>query len=68
MAGQLQLKSEIRQCQMSTQEIMPKMKTFERDWNTSLWKQMTKDELPDFKNTWRKSSGHFKELLRLLEN
>jgi len=49
-------------------KVMPKMKTFERDWNTSLGKQMTKDELPDFKNTWRKSSGHFKELLKLLEN
>ncbi len=49
-------------------KVMPKMKTFERDWNTSLGKQMTKDDLPDFKNTWRKSSGHFKELLKLLEN
>ena len=49
-------------------EVMPKMKTFDRDWNTSLEKQMAKGELPDFKNTWRKSSGHFKELLKLLEN
>ncbi len=49
-------------------KVMPKMKTFDRDWNTSLGKQMTKDELPDFKNTWRKSSGHFKELMKLLEN
>jgi len=49
-------------------KIIPKMKTFERDWNNSLGKQMTKDELPDFKNTWRKSTGHFKELLKLIEN
>jgi len=49
-------------------KVMPKMKTFERDWGTSLGKQMTKDELPDFKNTWRKSSVHFKELMKLLEN
>lgn len=49
-------------------KVMPKMKTFERDWNNSLGKQMTKDELPDFKNTWRKSSGYFKELLKLIEN
>ncbi|MCD6346568.1 MAG: nucleotidyl transferase AbiEii/AbiGii toxin family protein [Bacteroidales bacterium] len=48
--------------------IMPKMKTFERDWYTSLSKQMTKDELPDFKSLWRKSSGHFKDLMKLIEN
>jgi len=49
-------------------KVMPKMKTFARDWYTSLGKQMTEDELPDFKNLWRKSSGHFKDLLKLLEN
>lgn len=49
-------------------KVMPKMKTFARDWNTSLGKQMTEDELPDFKNLWRKSSGHFKELLKLIDN
>ena len=49
-------------------KIMPKMKTFARDWYTSLGKQMTEDELPDFKNLWRKSSGNFKELLKLLDN
>jgi len=49
-------------------KVMPKMKTFARDWDTSLGKQMTRDELPNFKNTWRKSYGHFKELMKLLEN
>jgi len=49
-------------------KVIPKMKTFARDWHTSLSKQMTEDELPDFKNLWRKSSGHFKDLLKLLEN
>lgn len=49
-------------------KVMPKMKTFAQDWNTSLGKQMTEDELPDFKNLWRKSSAHFKELLKLIDN
>jgi len=49
-------------------KVMPKMKTFAKDWQTSLGKQMTKDELPEFKNLWRKSSGHFKNLMKLLEN
>ena len=49
-------------------KVMPKMKTFARDWNNSLGKQMTEDELPDFKNLWRKSSGHFKELIKLIDN
>jgi predicted nucleotidyltransferase component of viral defense system len=49
-------------------KVMPKMTTFARDWNTSLGKQMTEDELPDFKNLWRKSSGHFKELLKLIDH
>jgi len=48
--------------------VMPKMKTFARDWHTSLGKQMTVGELPDFKNLWRKSSRHFKDLLKLLES
>ena len=30
-------------------------------------KQIEKD-LPDFKNLWRKSSGQFKDLMKLLEN
>lgn len=49
-------------------KVMPKMKTFARDWHTSLGKQMTEDELPEFKNLWRKSSGHFKNLIKLIEN
>jgi len=48
-------------------KVMPKMNTFKRDWYTSLGKQMTENELPDFKNLWRKSFGHFKELMKLLE-
>lgn len=49
-------------------KVMPKMKTFARDWHSSLGKQMTEDELPDFKTLWRKSSGHFKNLIKLIEN
>lgn len=49
-------------------KVIPKKKTFERDWHTSLGKQMNKIDLPDFKNLWRKSSGHFKDLMKLLEN
>jgi uncharacterized protein len=49
-------------------KVMPKMKTFAKDWHTSLGKQMTADELPDFKNLWRKSSGHFKNLMKLIES
>jgi len=48
-------------------KVMAKVKTFERDWEVSLGKQMREDELPDFKNLWRKSTGHFKELMKLLE-
>lgn len=47
--------------------VIPKMNTFNRDWEASLVKQMTEDELPEFKNLWRKSTGHFKELMKLLE-
>lgn len=49
-------------------KVMPKIKTFAKDWYISLGKQMTEDELPDFKNLWRKSSGHFKDLSRLMED
>ncbi|PCI97674.1 MAG: hypothetical protein COB15_07405 [Flavobacteriales bacterium] len=49
-------------------KVMPKMKTFERDWETSLGKQMNKNELPNFKNLWRKSTANFKDLMKLLEN
>lgn len=49
-------------------KVMPKMNTFARDWNNSLGKQMTREELPDFKNLWRKSSGHLKELLKLIDS
>ncbi|NOX85812.1 MAG: nucleotidyl transferase AbiEii/AbiGii toxin family protein [Chlorobi bacterium] len=48
------------------EKVIPKMKTFARDWNTSMSKQMIENELPDFKNLWRKSQVHFKELLRLV--
>lgn len=47
-------------------KVMPKMKTFDRDWHNNLSKQMTKSELPEFKNLWRKSQTRFKELLKLL--
>ena len=50
------------------EKVMPKMKTFDRDWQISLSKQMTKNELPEFKNLWRKSQAHLKELLKLLDN
>lgn len=33
-------------------KVVPKMKTFERDWYTSLGKQMTQNDLPNFKNLW----------------
>lgn len=49
-------------------KVLPKKKTFERDWETSLSKQMPDDELPDFKNLWRKASNSFKELMKLLDN
>lgn len=51
-----------------TNKVLPKKKTFERDWQTSLGKQMPENELPEFKNLWRKTSNNFKELMRLLEN
>jgi predicted nucleotidyltransferase component of viral defense system len=51
-----------------TNKVLPKKKTFERDWQTSLGKQMPENELPQFKNLWRKASNNFKELMRLLEN
>jgi len=49
-------------------KVLPKKKTFERDWETSLNKQMPDDELPDFKNLWRKASNNFKKLMKLLDN
>jgi len=49
-------------------KIMPKMKTFARDWNNSLSKQMTENELPEFKNLWRKSQTYFKKLLKLIND
>ena len=49
-------------------KVLPKIKAFERDWQTSLGKQMTQAELPDFKNLWRKELCNFKELMKLLEN
>lgn len=49
-------------------KLLPKKNTFKRDWDTSLGKQIAKDKLPDFENTWRKTLGYFRELLRLLEN
>ncbi len=49
-------------------KVLSKKETFARDWHTSLGKQMTKDELPDFKNLWRKLLSHLKKLLKLLDN
>lgn len=51
-----------------TNKVLPKKNTFERDWQTSLSKQMPENELPEFKNLWRKTSNNFKELMRLIEN
>ncbi|MCF8298742.1 MAG: nucleotidyl transferase AbiEii/AbiGii toxin family protein [Saprospiraceae bacterium] len=47
-------------------KVMPKMNTFARDWYVSLVKQMNEYDLPDFKNLWRKSSNHFKDLSKLI--
>jgi len=49
-------------------KVRPKMKTFARDWYNSLSKQMTENELPEFKNLWRKSQTHFKKLLKLIND
>ncbi|MCB9234186.1 MAG: nucleotidyl transferase AbiEii/AbiGii toxin family protein [Bacteroidia bacterium] len=49
------------------EKVNPKMQTFERDWKISLAGQMSQEKLPDFKELWRKSSGHFKFLTTLLE-
>lgn len=48
-------------------KVTPKMKTFARDWNSSLSKQMVEDDLPEFQTLWRKSSAHIKYLMKLLE-
>lgn len=50
------------------EKVEPKKKTFERDWENSLSKQMKKEDLPDIKTVWRKATGHFKELMSLMEN
>ena len=49
-------------------KVEAKRNTFERDWEISLSKQMNKEDLPDFKNLWRIAGGHFKYLMKLLEN
>jgi uncharacterized protein len=46
--------------------FMQKAKTFERDWQISLGKQMKQSELPDFNNVWRKSIQYLKHFVKLL--
>lgn len=46
--------------------FMHKAKTFERDWQLSLGKQMKQSELPDFNNVWRKSIQYLKHFVKLL--
>jgi len=48
-------------------KVAQKKKTYEKDWQVSLEKQMPKDELPEFGNLWRKSLKTFKGLMKLIE-
>lgn len=41
---------------------------FKRDWDTSLSKQMRKEDLPEFNTLWRKAINQFKALMKMMEN
>ena len=49
-------------------KLRPKETSFKRDWEESLSKQMKKDDLPSFKEVWRKASVKFKKLMELVDN
>ncbi len=48
-------------------KVSLKMKTFERDWQSSLGKQITKEQLPEFDTVWRKATNSFKDIMRYIE-
>ena len=41
---------------------------YQRDWETSLAKQMPKEDLPEFKELWRKAIGNIKDVMKMMEN
>jgi predicted nucleotidyltransferase component of viral defense system len=48
-------------------KVSAKEATFKRDWETSLSNQMKKEDLPEFKNLWRKALSNIKEAINLME-
>jgi predicted nucleotidyltransferase component of viral defense system len=48
-------------------KVSAKEATFKRDWETSLSNQMKKEDLPEFKNLWRKALSNLKEAINLME-
>lgn len=48
-------------------KVSAKEATFKRDWELSLVNQMKKEDLPEFKNLWRKALSNLKEAMSLME-
>lgn len=49
-------------------KLVNKKEIFKRDWNASLSKQMREEDLPDFRELWRKATASFKTLVKIMEN
>ena len=49
------------------EKVSAKEATFKRDWELSLANQMKKEDLPEFKNLWRKALSNLKEAMSLME-
>lgn len=50
------------------EKVSAKEATYKRDWETSLGGQMKKEDLPEFKNLWRKALSNLKEAMSLMES
>ena len=48
-------------------KVKPKETSLKRDWEKTLSGQIRKDELPSFKELWRKASVKFKKLMELVD-
>ena len=49
-------------------KVTGKEAIYKRDWEASLSKQMRKEDLPEFKELWRKATSNFKSLMTMMEN
>jgi hypothetical protein len=49
-------------------KVAVKVGLFKRDWDTSLAKQIQKEDLPEFITLWRKAINQFKALMKMMDN